>query len=171
MALESQTSGVAISDSQPLEEIDVSDPALYMNDTWQAPFARLRREDPVHYCAESPFGPYWSVTRYDDIMAVELDHSTYSSASRVNYFVAGSRVAARRILKHYSRESDVIPPPVDVDAFLPSGKPPEDFYLVVSRLVLAKHIVNCIEDRFIFSCCRIDYNMDSFFRFRHFISP
>ena len=83
MALESQTSGAAISDSQPLEEIDVSDPALYMNDTWQAPFARLRREDPVHYCAESPFGPYWSVTRYDDIMAVELDHSTYSSASEL----------------------------------------------------------------------------------------
>ena len=28
-------------------------------------------------------GPYWSVTRYDDIFAVELDHETYSSASEL----------------------------------------------------------------------------------------
>jgi cytochrome P450 len=41
--------------------------------------ACLRREAPVHYCAESPYGPYWSVTRYNDIMTVELDHATYSS--------------------------------------------------------------------------------------------
>jgi cytochrome P450 len=60
---------------------DVSDPALYEQDTWQPVFARMRRETPVAYCPESPYGPYWSVTRYDDIMAVELDHGTYSSAS------------------------------------------------------------------------------------------
>jgi cytochrome P450 len=64
---------------QALDRIDVSDPALYQNDTWQPLFARLRREDPVHYCAESAYGPYWSVTRYNDIMAVELDPATYSS--------------------------------------------------------------------------------------------
>ena len=38
-------------------------------------FERLRAEDPVHYCAESEFGPYWSITRYDDIMAVETNHA------------------------------------------------------------------------------------------------
>ena len=64
-----------------LDEIDVSDPALYQSDQWPALFRRLRRDAPVHYCADSPFGPYWSVTRYADIMAVELDHTTYSSAS------------------------------------------------------------------------------------------
>ncbi|NQU42113.1 glycosyltransferase [bacterium] len=63
-----------------------------------------------------------------------------ASASRVNYFIGGSQVAARRILKHYGRESDVLHPPIDVNAFHPTGKPPEDFYLVVSRLVLAKRI-------------------------------
>jgi cytochrome P450 len=63
----------------PLSAIDVSNPAVYQQDTWQPLFARLRREAPVHYCAESPYGPYWSVTRYNDIMAVELDHATYSS--------------------------------------------------------------------------------------------
>jgi cytochrome P450 len=63
----------------PLDSIDVSDPALYEQDTWQPLFARLRREAPVHYCPVSRYGPYWSVTRYRDIMAVELDHATYSS--------------------------------------------------------------------------------------------
>jgi cytochrome P450 len=63
----------------PLGAIDVSDPAIYQQDIWQPLFARLRREAPVHYCTESRYGPYWSVTRYNDIMAVELDHATYSS--------------------------------------------------------------------------------------------
>jgi cytochrome P450 len=62
-----------------LASIDVSDPALYQQDTWGPLFAQLRREAPVHYCAESRYGPYWSVTRYRDIRAVELDHTTYSS--------------------------------------------------------------------------------------------
>jgi cytochrome P450 len=64
-----------------LTSIDVSDPHLYQDDTWWPLFAQLRRDDPVHYCEASPFGPYWSVTRYDDIFAVELDHENYSSSS------------------------------------------------------------------------------------------
>ena len=66
-----------------LDSIDVSDPKLYQDDTWRPLFAQLRRNDPVHYCESSRFGPYWSVTRYDDILAVELDHETYSSASEL----------------------------------------------------------------------------------------
>ncbi len=63
--------------------VDVSQPRLYRDDDWRPPFERLRREDPVHYHAESAFGPYWSVTRYADIMKVELDPSTFSSASEL----------------------------------------------------------------------------------------
>lgn len=59
---------------------DVSPPRLYQEDAWHEPFARLRREDPVHRHADSPYGPYWSVTRHADIMRVELDHGTFSSA-------------------------------------------------------------------------------------------
>ena len=61
--------------------IDVGDPRLYQDDTWRPHFARLRAEDPVHYHPESPYGPYWSVTRHADILTVELDPATYSSAS------------------------------------------------------------------------------------------
>jgi cytochrome P450 len=63
----------------PLEAIDVSNPKLYADDVWRPLFARLRREAPVHYCRQSRYGPFWSITRYQDIMAVELDHATYSS--------------------------------------------------------------------------------------------
>jgi len=66
-----------------LTSIDVSDPQLYQDDSWRPPFAQLRRDDPVHYCEASSYGPYWSVTRYDDIQAVELDYQTYSSASEL----------------------------------------------------------------------------------------
>ena len=58
----------------PLESIDVSNPRLYGEETWQPVFARLRREDPVHYCAQSPVGPYWSVTRFQDIKTVDTSH-------------------------------------------------------------------------------------------------
>src|SRR5258707_15086446 len=61
----------------------VSDPHLYQEDTCRPLFEQLRRDDPVHYCEASPFGPYWSVTRYDDIFAVELDHANYSSSSEL----------------------------------------------------------------------------------------
>ncbi len=63
----------------PLEQLDVSDPELFEHDTWQAFFARLRAEDPVHYQAESPFGPFWSVTRFDDIQYVDKHHEIFSS--------------------------------------------------------------------------------------------
>jgi cytochrome P450 len=66
-------------DSLPLDAIDVSDPRLYQDDVWHPYFARLRREDPVHRCPESRYGPYWSVTKYRDIMQVEINHQTYSS--------------------------------------------------------------------------------------------
>jgi cytochrome P450 len=66
-----------------LRSIDVSDPQLYQDDTWRPWFEQLRRDDPVHYCEVSQFGPYWSVTRYDDIFAVELDHENYSSSSEL----------------------------------------------------------------------------------------
>ncbi len=69
----------AILEHAGIQPIDVSDPDLYRDDVWQAPFAKLRAEDPVQYVPESPDGPYWSVTRYKDIMTVELDHKTYSS--------------------------------------------------------------------------------------------
>ena len=65
--------------SLPLEAIDVSDGRLLEQDAWRPWFARLRAEAPVHYCADSAFGPYWSITRFDDIKAVDMNHHAFSS--------------------------------------------------------------------------------------------
>lgn len=67
----------------PLEKIDVSDPELHRQNIVGELFKRLRREDPVHYCAESPYGPYWSITRYKDILDVETNHEVFSSQGTV----------------------------------------------------------------------------------------
>lgn len=62
-----------------LADINVSDPQLYAQDAWRPYFARLRDEDPVHYQAHSPFGPFWSITRFDDIVAVDSNFKDFSS--------------------------------------------------------------------------------------------
>jgi cytochrome P450 len=65
--------------TMPLAKIDVSDPSLYQNDTWYPYFERLRREDPVHFVADSFYGPYWALTKYKDIMHCEVNHGLFSS--------------------------------------------------------------------------------------------
>ncbi|MGA1737561.1 MAG: cytochrome P450 [Pseudomonadales bacterium] len=63
----------------PLEAIDVSHGSLFENERWVPFFARLRAEDPVHFTADSAFGPYWSITRFEDIKAVDMNHQAFSS--------------------------------------------------------------------------------------------
>lgn len=62
-----------------LEDIDVSTPFLYRQGLTSSYFRRLRDECPVHYQKNSPFGPFWSVTRYDDILFVNTRHDLFSS--------------------------------------------------------------------------------------------
>lgn len=69
--------------SMPLERIDVADSELFQTHTEGPFFERLRREAPVHYCAESDFGAYWSVTRFDDIKYVDTHHELFSSVPTI----------------------------------------------------------------------------------------
>ena len=77
--------------------IDVSQPRLYRDDSWGSAFARLRREDPVHFHPESPFGPYWSITRYADIMSVDTNHQVFSSEPGIT-IGAGAMVGAGAVV-------------------------------------------------------------------------
>ena len=52
-----------------LEDFDVSSAKLMQSDQHWGYFARLRDEAPVHYCKDSMFGPYWSITRFAVIYA------------------------------------------------------------------------------------------------------
>jgi len=67
--------------SMPLAQFNPGDPELFRSDTFWPYFDRLRKDDPVHYCKDSMFGPYWSVTKYNDIMDVDTNHAVFSSAS------------------------------------------------------------------------------------------
>ena len=65
--------------SLPLEELNVAQPVLFQNDAHWRYFERMRNEDPVHYCANSVSGPFWSVTKFNDIMYVDSHHDIFSS--------------------------------------------------------------------------------------------
>jgi glycosyltransferase involved in cell wall biosynthesis len=64
-----------------------------------------------------------------------------TTAMRVDHFIANSPVTAERIRKYYRRDSVVIPPPVDAQRFhFDPATQPEDYFLVVSRLIPYKRI-------------------------------
>jgi len=69
--------------AMPIEDIDVSNPALWGTNSHWPYFERLRAEDPVHYCKDSMFGPYWSITRFNDIMEVDTNHKVFSSEAHL----------------------------------------------------------------------------------------
>ncbi|MFT7652419.1 MAG: cytochrome P450 [Limisphaerales bacterium] len=68
-------------DSVPLDEIDVSRPELFKNDTWQPWFERLRKEAPIHFLADSVSGPFWSVSSHELIKEVDSNNRVFSSSS------------------------------------------------------------------------------------------
>ena len=83
--------------SVPLDQIHPAEPALFKNNVMWSYFERLRKEDPVHYC-KRPFdmgmgefldeeiGPYWSITKYNDIMDVDTNHKVFSSEPAITLF-------------------------------------------------------------------------------------
>jgi cytochrome P450 len=75
--------GAADAYALPLADINPARADRFQADTIWPYFERLRREDPVHFTAESEFGPYWSVTRWRDIMAVDTDNEAFSSADGI----------------------------------------------------------------------------------------
>jgi cytochrome P450 len=70
----------------PLDQIDVSRTDRFVTDTFWPFFERLRREDPVHWCADSEYGGYWSVTRFNDIVEVETNHGVFSSERAISIY-------------------------------------------------------------------------------------
>lgn len=63
----------------PLEQLDPSPAALFDSGQHWAYFERLRKEDPVHFVESEEFGPYWSITKFDDIVKVDSQNDVFSS--------------------------------------------------------------------------------------------
>lgn len=84
----------------------------------------------------------WTASAWKRVLMMPLTNYLrvwdYSTAARVDEFVASSANAARRIWKTYRRESRVIYPPVAVEKYV--WREPEDYYLIVSELVAYKRI-------------------------------
>lgn len=89
-----------------LEDIDVSNPFLFRQGQWEPYFKRLRDECPVHYQKNSLFGPFWSVTRYEDIMYVDKHHELFSAEP---FIIIGD-----------------LPPELDVEMFIAMDPPKHD---------------------------------------------
>ena len=66
--------------SMPLDEFHPAQPALFQDDVMWPYFERLRRDAPVHRTQDSQFGPYWSVSSHEAIMAVDTNHHDFSSS-------------------------------------------------------------------------------------------
>ena len=65
--------------SLPLDTLDPSEGTLWQRKLLLDYLKRLRREDPVHWSPTGPTGPYWSLTKFDDIVAVDCNHQAFSS--------------------------------------------------------------------------------------------
>ncbi|MDP3747255.1 MAG: cytochrome P450, partial [Phenylobacterium sp.] len=74
--------------AMPLEDINVTDLELWRTDTMWPYFERLRKEDPVHLhpAEHHEDGAFWSVTKYNDIMAVDTNHEVFSSEPAITIF-------------------------------------------------------------------------------------
>ncbi|MBT6274036.1 MAG: cytochrome P450, partial [Chromatiales bacterium] len=79
--------------SSPVDPLDVSHPELYEKQTHGPLFERLRREDPVHFCRSPERGDHWSITRYEDIVAIERDTDVFSNS----YELGGIRLQDQAI--------------------------------------------------------------------------
>ncbi|MDP3852872.1 cytochrome P450 [Phenylobacterium sp.] len=74
--------------AMPLEDINLTDLELWRTDTMWPYFERLRKEDPVHLhpAEHHEDGAFWSVTKYNDIMAVDTNHEVFSSEPAITIF-------------------------------------------------------------------------------------
>ncbi|HQT53402.1 cytochrome P450 [Phenylobacterium ferrooxidans] len=74
--------------SMPLDDINPTDIELWRTETMWPYFERLRKEDPVHLhpAEHHEDGAFWSVTKYNDIMAVDTNHEAFSSEPSITIF-------------------------------------------------------------------------------------
>ena len=90
--------------------------------------AYIRREG-VGRMAQASLQPFLKSLRQWDRLA----------ADRVDRFVAISKTVQRRIEKVYRRDAEIIFPPVEIHSDVPIQEP-EDYFLIVSRLIPYKRI-------------------------------
>lgn len=61
---------------------EIVNPELYESEEIHQVYARLRREDPLHWTEPRGFRPFWSITRHADILEVERNHQIFVNRLR-----------------------------------------------------------------------------------------
>ncbi len=84
MEMAEKGADVAPAAELPIEEINPLNAHLFREHRWQDYFARLRQEDPVHFNELETAGRYWSITRYEDVRAVDGDWQRFSSSRGIS---------------------------------------------------------------------------------------
>ncbi len=85
----------------------------------------------------------WRQTLIGKLIAPYINHRLrlldFVASQRPDILIANSKETQKRIYKAYKRSASLIYPPVNIPSSLPSSNK-QDYILVVSRLVLAKHV-------------------------------
>lgn len=116
------------------------------------------RPDAVHICyCHTPMRFAWNLDSYAareqwgtftrhmlPPLVAQVRRWDIRTAQRPTAYVANSSVVAERIARYYGRSATVIPPPVEVDRFVPTVVD-EPYHLIVSRLVPYKRVDLAVE--------------------------
>ncbi|GDX38889.1 cytochrome P450 [Methylocystaceae bacterium] len=95
-----------------LDELDVSNRSRFRNNTVQYYFDRLRKEEPVHFCKNSDYGQFWSITKFKDIQEIEANHELFSSAQGYSIYdlpELNKSFVAMDPPEHKSQRSPILP--------------------------------------------------------------
>jgi glycosyltransferase involved in cell wall biosynthesis len=139
------------------EQLDLRAYDLVISDSSAFAKGVVTRPEALHICyCHTPMRWAWNYEEYVErerlgrmarmILAptiAVLRQWDYTTAARVDYFLANSPNVAARIAKYYRRDSVYIPPPIDTSQFEISSHQ-ENYFLVVSRLIPYKRVDRAI---------------------------
>lgn len=139
--------------NRAFESFDLADHDLVVSSSHSCAKNVLTGPDTLHVCyCHTPMRHAWE-PRYLDgepmgtaarlaarALLPRLRREDLLGAVRPDFYVANSRFVARRIAKYYRREAEVVHPPVEVAAHLERPRDPQDYYLVLGRIVPYKRV-------------------------------
>lgn len=143
-----------------VEFFDLRPYDLVISDTSSFAKGIITTPETMHVCyCHTPTRYLWSDTHqyinelkynkwFKKIIAITLNRLRiwdYSSAARVDYFIANSKTVQKRISKYYRRESEIIYPAVETEKFYISQNREEKYFLAGCRLAPYKRVDILVE--------------------------
>jgi glycosyltransferase involved in cell wall biosynthesis len=134
-----------------MEALDLSAYDLVLSSSSAWAHGVLPSEDAVHICyCHNPFRYAWNAREatlraHGPVTRAALGavlqrwrQWDWIAAQRVDRYVANSETTRRRIARYFTRDAEVVYPPVEIERFTPAA--PADHYVVLSELMPHKRI-------------------------------